>query len=60
MSISLKLINGGPNKVWELEKIEKLISGGRDVYLAPESSIDFWQAKNRTLKFERCDFRKLS
>jgi len=31
-----KQVNGGPNKVRGLEKIEKLISGG-DVYLAPES-----------------------
>jgi len=35
-SISLKLINGGPNKVRGFEKIEKLINGG--VYLAPEST----------------------
>ena len=37
-SISLKLINGGPNKVRGLENIEKLISGG-GVYLEPEISL---------------------
>jgi len=31
-AISLKLINGGPNKVWGLEKIEKLISGGTFIW----------------------------
>ena len=44
--------NPGPNKVRGLEKIEKLISGGGSVYLAPEST-------TRNLFTHTCDLKDL-